>query len=61
MKTAAVIFVKTPGHSPVKTRLPIRCAQSVKKLQYLSAISVYTTLERHSKIDTIWSVAKKQH
>lgn len=57
---AASIFVKTPGLSPLKTRLAEGTNQKVaENIHYQSALSVYSILKQNSAIEITWSIAEE--
>ena len=60
MKTAIAIFVKTPGASPLKTRLAASLGKEKAEYFYhLSLKSIISTLKK-TAINPYWAIAEKQ-
>lgn len=60
MKTAIAIFVKTPGVSPLKTRLAASLGkQKAEHFYQLSLKSIVSTLKKIA-INPYWAIAEKQ-
>lgn len=62
MSAGIAIFVKTPGHSPVKTRLAAECGRAYAEAWYLRAAAAVASVARitgaREGVSVYWAVAE---
>lgn len=62
MSAGIAIFVKTPGHSPVKTRLAAKCGRAYAEAWYLRAAAAVASVARitaaREGVSVYWAVAE---